>query len=162
VAYLLNFYIFLMKYLFALPLIIILVFSSNSYSQNLFPNTFEDCNTERFALEMDTTTAKIADSKLISVITTGLDQQNLENVNGIMALQVIVELDGSSCLLSYDNRLNIEGFGSKLKTEIDKNLKWLEPSKKVAAIVSIRIQDGLIEFKRLGMGGDKGIHELQN
>jgi len=111
---------------------------------------------------MDTTTAKIADSKLISIITTGLDQQNLENVNGIMALQVIVELDGSSCLLSYDNRLNIEGFGSKLKTEIDKNLKWLEPSKKVAAIVSIRIQDGLIEFKRLGMGGDKGIHELQN
>ena len=114
------------------------------------------------ALEMDTTTAKIEDSKLISVLKSGLDQQNLESVNGIMALQIIVELDGSSCLLSYDNRLNIDGFESKLKTEIDTNLKWEDTSKKVAAIISVRIQDGLIEFKRLGMGGDKGVHELQN
>ena len=53
-----------------------------------------------FALEMDTTTAKIEDSKLISVLKSGLDQQNLESVNGIMALQIIVELDGSSSLLS--------------------------------------------------------------
>ena len=140
----------------------IIITVGNLYSQNLFPEKFDDCNTERFALESDSTTAKTQDSKLIEVLEKGINYKTNKEIKGILTLQIIVGLDGNSCLLSFKNDLNVSNIGPSLKKEVDKNLNWEKPTERVAAIVSFRVQNGNIEFKRLGMNAQRGVHELKN
>ena len=141
-------------------ILITIVLISEINGQNLFPEKFEGCNTDVFALESDTTIAKIEDGKLIEIISKSLDEKSLKKIKGTLFLQIIVELNGNSCLISLQNETNIKSKKINLKENIDNDLKWGKPEKKVAVIVVFYFKDSGIEIKRLGMNGKKGIHEL--
>jgi len=130
------------------------------YAQNIFPEKFDGCITDSFALESDTITARIQDSHLIDVIVNSLDSKTREKIRGTLSLQIIVDLDGNSCLMSLKNDTNIKTKNLNLKQYIDKELKWENPYEKVAAIVVYRFEKKEVKFKRIGMNAKRGVHEL--
>ncbi|HEY5916320.1 MAG TPA: hypothetical protein VIU13_02930 [Chryseolinea sp.] len=149
-----------MKKIKILLLLVCLSGTIKGYAQNIFPEKFDGCNTDLFALESDTITAKIQDEHLIDAIMKSLDSKTREKIRGTLSLQIIVDLNGNSCLMSLKNDTNIRTKNLHLKQYIDKELKWENPNKKVAAIVVYRFEENGVKFKRLGMNGKRGVHEL--
>lgn len=141
-------------------LIIILLGAFSSYSQNLFPEKFNGCNTDHFKLESDSITAKIDDEQLLSILKQSFDDKTIQKIRGTLSLQIIVNLDGNSCLISLKNETNIKSKKLNLKHNIDQDLKWNKPDEKVAAVVVFKFENNGIKFKRLGINTKKGVHEL--
>lgn len=131
------------------------------YAQNIFPEKFDNCSTDRFALESDTIIAKVDDEDLINVIMKSFDNKTRARVRGTLSLQIIVDLQGNSCLMSLKNDTNIRTKNLNIKPYIDKELKWENGNGKVAAIVVYRFEDSGVKFKRLGMNANRGVHELR-
>lgn len=148
------------------PIILILAIIITSYgaafSQHVFPEKFKGCITDEFALESDSMTVKIEEAELIRVLTGGMDEKYINKIKGTLLLQILVDLQGNSCLLSLENKTNIKTKKLKLKKAIDGNLVWNKPHQKVAAIVAINFEGGRIALKRLGTNYYKGVHELKN
>jgi hypothetical protein len=142
-------------------LVVCLIESLAGYSQAIFPEKFDGCITDRFALESDSTTAKIQDAQLIEVIVKSFDNKTKEKVRGELSVQIIVDLDGNSCLISLKNDTNIKTRNLNIKQYIDQALKWDKPRQKVAAIVVYKFEKNIIKFKRLGLNAKRGVHELK-
>ena len=151
-----------MKNKLILLLIISIITIGKVSSQSLFPEKFEGCKTDRFALESDTTTAKVDNEELIKFIADGFPEKLRNKIRGKLTLQVIVDLDGNSCLLSVKNDTNIKTEELGLKKIIDNNLVWNKPDKKVAAVVLLGFTRKEMKLKRLGMNAKRGVHELIN
>jgi hypothetical protein len=151
-----------MKFNLLIIAIISIITIGKASSQSLFPDKFQGCNTDRFALESDSTTAKIDSDELIKIITSTLSDKQRNKISGKLTLQIIVDLNGNSCLLSVKNDTNIKTTKIDLKSFIDNKLVWDRPTKKVAAIVLIGFTGDGIKIKRLGMNAKKGVHELTN
>lgn len=131
-------------------------------AQNIFPEKFQDCNTDQFALESDTTIARISDDEFISIVIKSFSKKTKQKINGILSMQIIVDLDGKSCLLSIENKTNISSSKLNLKNTIDNHLIWNKPTKKVAAIVILNFSDNNISLKRFGLNGNIGWHEISD
>ena len=142
--------------------IVSLTFFSSTHAQHLFPEKFSGCVTDRFALEFDKADAKVDDADLLRAITAGFDEKTRSKISGSMMLQILVDVDGKSCLLSAKNHTNIRTKKLALKENIDSKLLWdTPPSKKVAAIVVVNFsRDGMV-VKRLGVNANRGLHELK-
>lgn len=131
-------------------------------AQNIFRENFQGCNTDLFALESDTTIARISDDDFISIVIGSFDKKTKQKIKGTLSMQIIVDLDGKSCLLSIDNKTNISSSKLKIKNTIDSYLIWNKPTKKVGAIVVLNFSDNKISLKRLGMNGYIGWHEISD
>lgn len=134
---------------------------THGYGQNLFPKKFKGCSTDQFNLESDTITARIDPQTLISTITSSLSAKEAKHAIGTLALQIIVDKAGQSCLLSVKNDTNIKTSRLHLKENIDSKLTWEKIDAKIAAVVVLRFDAGVVSIKRLGMNGKKGVHELR-
>lgn len=130
--------------------------------QNIFPEKFQGCITDHFALESDSTNARISDYEFIQIVFGTLDEKTKQKIRGVLSMQIIVDTNGKSCLLSIENKTNIPTSKLRLKKTIDNNLEWEKPTEKVAAIIVIYFNNNKISLKRLGMHGDRGWHELTN
>jgi ligand-binding sensor domain-containing protein len=131
-------------------------------AQDIFPEKFEGCNTDQFAIESEVTTAKIDNQELIRVIQREFDSKTKRNIIGYLSLQVIVNLQGESCLLSIENKTNVKTSKLNLKSNIDNNLKWEKPEKKVSAIFAMKFSRNGIAVKRLGVNANVGWHEISD
>lgn len=142
-------------------IIVTSIVSINSLkAQNIFPEKFDSCITDQFAMERDTATAKINSIKFIQDLKTYLGEVNIKKLRGTLKLQIIVDLKGKSCLLSLENNTNIKTKELDLKRWIDDQVIWEIPSKKVGAIIVLEFTDLGIGYRRLGMDGKKGWHYL--
>ncbi len=142
-------------------LILILATGFVAKTQNIFPEAFLDCDTEQFALESDTTNARISGQVLIDVITKDFSRKTRNSISGRLALQIIVYMDGRSCLLSMENDTNISSDKLKIKPAIDNELKWEVPTKVVSAIVMLHFDKNDIRVQRFGMNTKRGgWHEI--
>ncbi len=139
---------------------LILVTCTSVFSQGIFKEKFEGCNTQQFAMEKLTTTAKIKTAQLVYVLTNGFDEGIKKEIRGDISLQILVDLQGKSCLLSMENGTNVATDKLNLKTAIDKLLVWEKPPTEVSALVLLRFEEGELKVKRVGMDGNAGFHEL--
>jgi hypothetical protein len=142
-----------------LPLLIFLI-GSIAHAQHIFPEKFLRCNTDRFALEHETIIARIDHKKLIAVIRNGIDKTPKPKVWGRLSLQIVVDLEGKSCLLSMYNQTTLLPAQFDLKKDIDDNLVWDKPAQQVSAIVVLDFYGRRTTVKRLGFDADTGWHEL--
>lgn len=142
-------------------LFLFILFSQSIYSQHLFDKKYHGCNTNVFALESDSVTAKVSDNEIMRIIANSIDAKSISKIRGGLLLQILVNEDGTSCLLSLENKTNIKTKKLKIKESIDNQLKWSPIDKKVAAIVSVKFINQGIGIKRLGFNGFTGIHELR-
>lgn len=143
---------------------IITVFLVSSLSclraQHIFPEKFEGCIIDQFAMERDTSIAKLNSIDFIQRLKDHLGESKANKLRGTLRLQIIVDLSGNSCLLSIENSTNIKTKKLDLKNWIDETLVWEIPSKKVGAIIVLEFTDLGIGYRRLGMDGKKGWHYL--
>ena len=132
-----------------------------SQSQNIFDEVFEGCDTSRFALESEVVSIKKDHSEILEVITSAFNDDIKRKIRGEIKLQVVVGLDGKSCLLSLENKSNIKLNGLDLKNVIDENLIWEIPEERVSPIIRINFKKRKIIINRLGLNGNIGWHKLK-
>lgn len=141
--------------------IITIFLSLKSFSQNVFPEKFSGCITDQFALESDSIIGVTDFKKIIKIVYSSLDEKSKSKINGELSLQIIVNKDGSSCLISLKNDTNIKSSKLKLKETIDSNLKWEIPFKKVSPLIILKFNSDTIIYRRLGVNLKKGNHNLE-
>jgi len=135
--------------------------SFGNQAQNIFDEKFEGCNTDRFSTEKDSIEVIETDKDLIYVLANNLDKENVKKIKGLLSFQIVVDLNGKSCLLSVDNDTNIPTEKLNLKEIIDKNLDWKKPTEKTSVIVALMFYGTSVEKKRIGMSSEKGFHPIK-
>lgn len=131
-----------------------------AHAQHIFPEKFFVCNTDRFALEKETTIARIDKKKLIQVIVNGIDKTPKPKVWGRLSLQIVVDREGNSCLLSMHNQTTLLSAQLNLKKAIDQHLVWEKPAQQVAALVVIDFFGRRSTVKRIGLDANAGWYEI--
>ena len=144
-----------------LILLILFSLSFGSQAQNIFDEKFEGCNTDRFATEKDSIKVRETDKDLVYVLANNLETENVRKIKGLLSFQIIVDLNGKSCLLSVDNETNIPTEKLNLKEIIDNNLNWEKPIEKTSVIVAIMFYGTSVQKKRIGMSSEKGFHPIE-
>lgn len=129
-------------------------------AQHLFSTTFQDCVTDQFALESDTINAGLSSVDFVEGIMEQLKSEVKKKIKGELIFQILVDKEGNSCLLSFDNKTNIRTKKLNFKKWIDHNIKWNAPSKKVSAIISLKFIGERVDYSRIGNNGNKGWHVL--
>ncbi len=150
------------KYHFSIIFLSFLIFS-NSIGQNTYPNKLEGCNTEQFALESDSVSARKSKSHLAELVSNNLDTGIRKKILGILKIQVIAYEDKSSCMMSYENATNVSDTELnivKLKETIDSSLIWDEVEKSASPMIEFYFLIDKVKVKRIGVNGKKGFHEL--
>ena len=143
------------------PTLLVLLFTTASFSQNLFDEKFKGCNTDHFAMESDSAVLNTNKKDLISTILKSLKEKDQKKLSGKLTIQVIVDLNGNSCLISVENKTNINSKKLNLKSNIDALLKWAKPEEKSCAIVELTFYKDRIVINRFGINGKKGFHQLK-
>jgi hypothetical protein len=133
---------------------------SVAHAQHIFPEKYFVCNPGQFAPENEMIIARISKKKLIEVITNGIDKAPKPPVWGRLSLQIVVDLEGNSCLLSMHNQTTLLTAECNLKKDIDQNLVWEKPARSVAALVVIDFFGRRTAIKRVAFDENTGWHEL--
>lgn len=149
-----------MKTIKATALSIFIMLTNFGFTQNIYNDKFEGCNTDHFSMEGDTTTAKMNKIEFITNLRTAIGEKICNKLRGTIKLQIIVDLDGNSCLISMENNTKLKAKKFDFKQYIDSNVKWEKPPKKVGPIIVLEFTEFGIGYKRLGMNGKKGWHYL--
>ncbi len=142
-----------------LPLLIFLT-CSLAHAQHIFPEKFFRCNTDHFVLEHQTIIARIDQKKLIAVIRNGIDKTPKPKVWGRLSLQIVVDPEGKSCLLSMYNQTTLLPAQLDLKKDIDANLVWEKPAQQVSVLVILDFYGRRTTVKRVGFDANTGWHEF--
>ena len=144
-----------------LSLLVFLAFQAPLFSQNIFEEKFEGCNTDHFVMESDSISVRLKGAGLLEILEDNFDENVVKKIQGDLTLQVLVDLQGNSCLLSIENKTNIATESLNIKEIIDNKLKWYKPSKKTSPILAIRFSGAAAEVVRIGLNGKKGFHQLK-
>ena len=154
-----------MKRVILTAIVILGLAGGNAYAQNIFPNFVDACSTDRFTLEQDTTTAKIATGDLQKAFSDGLAQQEPGKLHGTLAVQILADTTGSSCLMSYASTINnfdADSAMRRLKDEIDQ-LTWEGlKDETISVILVARFSESGVEFERLGMKNPGEVQVLKD
>lgn len=127
--------------------------------QYIYGEKFENCNSKYFRTEAEYISVKIIND-FVQMLSSNLENKVVKDIRGILSLQIIVDINGKSCLLSFENDTNIDSSNLPLKTIIDNRLFWEKPKENTAVILAIKFFGNEVELKRIGMSKEKGFHEL--
>lgn len=142
-------------------LLLVVFYTLTGKAQNVYPEKFTGCNTDQFALESDSITGKIDMKYFIKTILSGVDEHNREKLSGILSLQIIIDSDGRSCLMSIENKTNVSSEELNLKETIDNSLIWQKPRQKVSPMIMLKFNPTSVQYKRIGMNANKGMHLIE-
>jgi len=142
-------------------LLITIMFVGQVHCQNIFEERFKDCNHEYFATEAETISVKLV-SDFVQILSSSFDSETVKKIRGVLSLQILVDMNGNSCLMSVKNESNIDTSILSLKAIIDDKLKWQKPKEVVSVIVATKFLGNEVQVKRLGFSKEKGFHELSN
>lgn len=144
-----------------LLLLFLFSISFGSQAQNIFEEKFDGCLTDLFSTEKDSIEVEESDKDLVYVLANNMTKENVKKIKGLLSFQIIVDLDGKSCLLSVENETNIQTQKLNLKEIIDNNLNWEKPTEKTSVIVAIMFYGTSVQKKRIGMSSEKGFHPIE-
>ncbi|MBZ4033167.1 hypothetical protein K6T82_00190 [Flavobacterium sp. 17A] len=134
-------------------LIALLVFLYNStYSQNLYPEKYENCHLSNFCLDCGDTKAN-PPKTFLDELKNNLDKKKLSEIKGIIEVQILIDENGKSCLLSSVNKTNVSSKKINLQKAIN-NMSFWEPAisknKPQNSSVSLifEFENGIVSAKR--------------
>lgn len=131
-------------------------FVVTSHAQTVFKTKFTPCSETKFIFEENTILAKTDNKELVNLIFQSMDEEAAKRIEGHMLLQVIVGLDGRSCLLSMDNQTNIPTEQMKIKDQLDSKLVWQNSNQVLSAVLLVVINKNGVAVKRFGKNGKGG------
>ncbi len=133
---------------------------SNVSGQSIFSETYYSTINSGFILENTQAIAKIDLNSFISTINTKLPQKIRDKIVGTINFQILVDGSGKSCLLSVDNKTNTTSRMMNIKQIIDGNVIWQNTKETVSTFVSLIFNKGKVVAKRMGIGANSDLHEL--
>lgn len=142
-------------------LLFILFSFSNLNSQNIFPQKFSGCVTDYFSLESDSLIGKTDIKNFVKVLISGMDEETKKYLSGTISMQIIVDLEGNSCLYSLDNMTPFQVSALNLKKSIDENIVWEKPSKKISPLIELKFKKKSVLYKRIGFNAKIGRHIIE-
>lgn len=90
----------MIKTLSLISLMLILI-SQNAYGQHLFAKKYENCNTDKFCLDCGDTKVGIDSAKFSKMIADLNHRVYVNNLQGNVYAQVLVDSAGNGCVLSH-------------------------------------------------------------
>lgn len=137
------------------------IFSGDLMAQHMFKEKFEDCKTKRFTTEKDSISVQENEKDIIYILANNFTEENVKKIKGLLSLQIIVDTNGNSCLLSITNDTNLKTKKLNIKQIIDKKLTWRKPDEKTSVLLGIKFYGSEVEKKRIGMSKEKGFHAIR-
>lgn len=131
-------------------------------AQYVYPEKFEHCYLDEFKFEETSIIAQIDNEEIKKVLTEGWDSKMLKGAEGNLGLQILVDRQGKSCLMSVRNDTNLKMKKMNLEEKINNNLKWKGQSDKISAILVLHFEKGEISIKRLGTTDMRTLTEIDN
>jgi ligand-binding sensor domain-containing protein len=107
------------------PFLILLMSLSTiiGYSQHLYEEKYENCNTIRFCLDCGDIKAQPPISMKEEFISK-FDKKSLAEIKGRIEVQILIDENGKPCLLSSRNHTNITSKKLKLQKAINSTTYW--------------------------------------
>lgn len=125
----------------------------------MFKNKLDNCSPE-FKLENQSITLDytIGDSLLIVDIMKGAEKKHIQRLKGILALQIVLDSLGNSCLVSYDHRFNMLRKPFDIEENINSLTHWEGTGNNTYRSVFIKLyfEEKQIRFQRLGYNRNSG------
>lgn len=137
---------------------ILLFFQVNS--QNLLEETFKGCDTEKFVIESDSISIHPIED-FLDVFSENIDIEIIKEIQGVLFLQILVDKEGKSCLISVDNQTNVPTNQLYLKEMVDERLFWQRPKEKISVMFGLNFQDEFVNYVRVGLDANKGFHPIE-
>lgn len=100
-----------------------------SFSQNLYPEKYNDCSLESFCLDCGDKKAE-PPKNLINELLNKFDKKSLDKIKGSIAIQILIDEEGKTCLLSSLNKTNISSKKLGLQKAINSSANWKPASSK--------------------------------
>lgn len=119
-------------------------------AQYVYPEKFDNCYLDEFKFEETSIIAEVDNELLKAAVTKGWDAKMLKGAEGNLGLQILVDRQGKSCLMSVRNDSNLKLKKLNLEENVNEHLKWKGQSEKISAIVVLQFEEGEITIKRLG------------
>lgn len=130
----------------------LLFLGTHSYAQELFPEKYNDCVSDRFSLEKDTSQVKVDISRFINKFQEKIGSKLFKKLNGELSLQIIIDTLGNPCLMSTENKTNVSSVKLQLKAFIDESRFWSSPHEKIAVLLILNFTDHGVLWLRRGYG----------
>lgn len=129
-------------------------------AQYVYPEKFENCYLDEFKFEETSIIAEVDNELLKAAVTKGWDAKMLKGAEGNLGLQILVDRQGKSCLMSVRNDSNLKLKKLNLEENINEHLKWKGQSEKISAILVLHFEEGEITIKRLGTTDMRNLVEI--
>ena len=109
---------------------------------------------------IDSISVNPIDQDIITILAENFDKEVITDIKGVLSIQIVVDQEGNSCVLSLENDTNIETKELNIKSIFDNKLRWTKPDENKSVIISIKFYGDSVELKRIGLNAEKGFHEL--
>lgn len=130
-----------------------------SYSQNLYPEKYKDCSLTSFCLDCGDTKAE-PPKNLMNELLDKFDKKSLSKIKGIIEVQILIDENGKSCLLSSVNQTNISSKKLGLQNAINSTSNWksaISKNKKTNSSVSL-----ILEFENASLSAKRRVFDFKN
>ncbi|HBD25576.1 hypothetical protein [Flavobacterium sp.] len=136
----------------ALSILIFFCSISILNAQNIYQEKFDDCKLSTFCLDCGDAKAE-PQSTIVDEIIENLEKTNFIKTKGIIEVQILIDENGTPCLLSVQNKTNISTKKLKLKKAINNTSNWnpaITKDKKQNSSVSLVLEfdNGKLSVKR--------------
>ncbi len=133
-------------------IIALCLFSTLLKAQSLYPEKFEDCKLSEFCLDCGTPQAQ-PPKTVFQNILRGVGESKLTTLKGTIEMQILVDQQGKPCLLSIDNKTNLNSAELGIRQSVNTTENWspaMEGTKKQNSSVSLimEFEGGKFRAKR--------------
>ncbi len=122
-----------------ISLLLILLSYTLSYSQHLYSEKYDNCKLTSFCLDCGDTKAE-APKSFINELGDKFDEKSLSKIKGNIEVQILIDENGKTCLLSSLNQTNISSKKLGLQKAINQTTDWepaISKNKKTNSSVSL-------------------------
>lgn len=135
-----------------ISLLLILLSFTFSYSQHLYSEKYDNCKLTSFCLDCGDTKAE-APKSFINELVDKFDKKSLSKIKGNIEVQILIDENGKTCLLSSQNQTNISSKKLGLQKAINQTTNWepaISKNKKTNSSVSLifTFENGNFSAKR--------------
>jgi ligand-binding sensor domain-containing protein len=130
-----------------------------SVGQNLYKEKFDNCSLAQFCLDCGDVKAQPPQS-FIQELSKKLDSASLKSIQGVLEFQILIDSLGKVCLLSVDNKTNIQSSTLKLQNAVTNSTYWKPArsnNKDISSSVSV-----ILEFANGGFTAKRRVFDFKN
>ncbi len=137
----------------------VILWGTTLQGQKIYKNKLDNCSPQ-FKLEDKSITLnyKKGDSLLVVDLMKGAEKKHIQRLKGILALQIVLDSAGNSCLVSYDHKFNMLRKPFDIVENVNGLNDWEGTGNSTFRSIFLKIyfEKKQIRFQRLGYNRNTG------